>query len=100
MSDRHHTSEPIYQSCDHNCIPGHGGLRHLFRKGWICVRCGEWGRTLLPRLCPDCKLGPDQGEDGDCYWCRASAESQRYERAIYGADYEDGYREADQCQEA
>jgi hypothetical protein len=37
------------EPCDHNCIPCRGGLRHFFRAGWVCVRCGEWGRTPLPR---------------------------------------------------
>lgn len=37
--------------CDHNPIPCRGGLRHLFRVGWVCVRCNRWARSLseLPR---------------------------------------------------
>lgn len=31
--------------CDHNCIP----CRKWFRTGWVCVRCGRWSRTILPR---------------------------------------------------
>lgn len=92
-------SDPVAQTCDHNPIPCRGGVRHLFRAGWICVRCHEWARRLtdLPRLCPDCKLGPDQGPDGECYWCRVSWEQQQRDREIYGGGYEDGWRGAEEA---
>lgn len=90
-------NEPVVQRCDHNCIPVRGGLRHLFRAGWVCVRCGEWGRAPLPRLCPDCKLGPCPPGEEECPWCVASWEQQKLDEAMYGAGYEDaaaehGYR--------
>lgn len=87
--------EIVVQTCDHNCVPCRGGIRHRFCAGWVCVRCGEWGREVLPRLCPDCRLGPDQGENGDCYWCRESYEQKKRDEAMFASGYEAGYEAGD-----
>lgn len=81
----YYRADPITQTCDHNCIP----CKKWFRTGWVCVRCHEWSREPLPRLCPDCKLGPDRGVDGHCFWCHESYEAQKRDEALYAAGWDD-----------